>query len=574
MRPGRPGAAHRREMLTSHSPGGRSPGDARTNRPGTPDPLVSRPLVVSLGSLAALALALAAVLSLSSAPRAPEGTNLLIITVDTLRADRLGAYGHAAAGTPVVDALAARGMLFTEATTPFPRTTPALASLFTGLWPYRHGSREVGQAMDEEVTTLAQVLSARGYTTVGVCANGAAGVKQGLSRGFGRFLEYEDLPTGLARSVTDSALAEVAQVPAGEPLFLWVHYIDPHFPYLPPAAWAEKSEGAACRKLVKDLDADRWSVGEMFVDVDGIASKALEACRHLYDREIAYTDAEVGRLLDGLREAGRLEPGLVVFTSDHGENMGEAGLYYEHGPSVNDASLRVPLVVAGAGVGAGVDGGTIRLEDLMPTLLGLLGVAGEELPAMDGADLSRRLAQGLSRRWGWGGREPVAFAESGSALLPETTTYVLSGRLHALHCLNAGAFSLCAKGRRGVPRLYDHEADPRLTTPVDDRFPEEKALLLAGWERWKPEGARERTVRTTRFKLVEEPRWRGGYRRRLYDLAADPAETRDVSREHPEAVRRLAALLEAWTRGIGDGQEPGERDAEDLETLRALGYVQ
>ena len=171
---------------------------------------------------------------------------LLLISVDTLRADAVGASGNAEAHTPNIDRLIAGGTYFTAAIAPIPRTTPALGSLLTGRWPHYHGSRDVGDAIGA-VATLAEILRGHGFATTAVSANSSAGPKQGLDRGFDGFTTYEDLEAlyagrlysdlsaaspdnpGWATAVTDQALERIAELPAGGPWFAWLFYFDPHF---------------------------------------------------------------------------------------------------------------------------------------------------------------------------------------------------------------------------------------------------------------------------------------------------------------------------------------------------------
>lgn len=487
--------------------------------------------------------------------RAP---NIILITVDTLRADRLGVSGHEAAHTPTIDGLAAAGVRFTQATTPFPRTTPALASLLTGLWPHHHGSREIWEPF-ETGTTLAQALAARGYATLAVSANPAAGRRQNLDRGFEVFVDADELPAETADRVTDAVLERLDRVDRDRPLFLWVHYTDPHFPYLPPPDYAAP-QAPRCRELMDALRSRRLAMGHVEADLSGLSSQAQGDCSDLYDAEIAYTDLQMGRLVAALKVGGHLEGAYVVFTSDHGENLGEDDLWYGHGPSVHDAALRVPLAISGPGIAPGVDTGAFRLEDLAPTLLGLLGVP---LPAADGVDLSARLAGGATD-------EPVALAEGGSALNVTYFKRVYSGRAHSQSCINGGRFSLCAYPGR-APHLYDTEADPQLQTDVSDRYPAEVQRLLAASRQWRPEGARERSVRVPPFKLIERPLLEGGYRRALYDLRTDRDEAQDVSAEHPDVAARLSRLLDDWA--PPPPAPPAPMPSQSAKSLRALGYI-
>jgi hypothetical protein len=149
--------------------------------------------------------------------------------------------------------------------------------------------------------------------------------------------------------------------------------------------------------------------------------------------------------------------------------------------------------------------------------------------------------------------------------------YVRSGRTGGRHCLNGPRYSLCAAPDEPA-RLYDHVADPALRSDVSDRYPEIAQRLRVAAAVWTPSRARERTVRSPEFKLVEYPRLEGGYRRALYDLRADPGETIDVSSERPEVTRSLAARLERWSAELVP-EQPVEPSADQIEALRALGYV-
>ena len=510
------------------------------------------------GLLVAVLAAVALCASCGSSDRLPD---VIFITVDTLRTDRLGVAGHDLARTPVIDGLAASGTFFSQATTPFPRTTPGLASLMTGLWPQHHGSREVGQPMDPPAT-LAELLADHGYATVGFSANRVAGALEGFGRGFEQLVVQHGM---VADDATSSALQLVQQVEPERPLFLWVHYIDPHFPYLPPSHIVDPSDAPLCEELGNSLLRRREIAGLIHTDFEGRSSAALQDCSTLYDGEIAFVDASMGTLLDRLRTLGRLDRAIIVFTSDHGENLGEGDLFYEHGPDVQDASLRVPLIFSGESIAGGrVDPGVARLEDVVPTLLSLLGL--DAIPA-DGVDLSPRLREAKSS-----GKveEPVAVAESGFALNFELWGSVVSGRPGHIRCANDERFSLCVfpDSRRG---LFDRERDPHYERDVSRDHPEVVRRLVRATVLWPGTTARQRTARTTEFKLVEYPSLDGGYRRALYDLRADPGESRDVAGEHPDVVQRLAEQLEAAQIPAAESFELSE---EQLEALRSLGYTQ
>jgi arylsulfatase A-like enzyme len=519
----------------------------------------------SPGSLPALGTAFALIFACASCDDrpVPAGPDVILITVDTLRADRLGFAGHAGAVTPNVDALAARGRVFTQATTPLPRTTPALASLLTGRAPGGlgapglggggHGSTEVGVPMTAGVPTLATRLHALGWETLAVSGTPVAGPDQGLDAGFETFVVMPDPP---ARDLTARALGLVQKADPDRPVLLWVHYTDPHFPYLPPVDAPVNPAAPACRELAKKVTSGKLRRWRVFGDTGGVASAAKADCDALYDAEIAHMDAAVGTLLSGL---GARAQGLVVFSADHGENMGEDGLWYEHGPTVADASLRVPLVIGGPGIAPGEDGGVARLEDVAPTLLATLGLP--PLPSSVGGDLRRAPSV----------RAPVALARSGSALHARLAVTLRAGRADDLNCLHGPVFSLCSKG------FYDRRSDRALRQDRTGQHPEDEARLATWAARWPAEQTFQYTVRSPRWKLVATPTAEGGYRETVlpvgqggWQLGAESATAASG-----ETVGALRAALPAVVReGLASSETVGPRSDETADRLRALGYVE
>ncbi len=370
-----------------------------------------------VGRLTALVACLVLVGACGRANRPP--TNVLVITLDTLRADHVGSYGYGAAKTPVLDALAARGARFASATTTTPLTLSAHTSLFTGTWPTTHGVRDnTGFYVDDSVTTLAEVLKGRGYRTGGFVGAFVLDARWGIAQGFDYYFDEfdlsEDVGPGLDAiqrrgfEVVDAATTWLRQ-PATTPFFAWVHLYDPHTPYDAPAEFA--SQFPATR--------------------DGA-----------YDAEVAYADAQVGRLLSTLQADGRLENTIVVVMADHGEQLGEHR-EQSHGFFVYDAVVQVPLIVAGPGIASRVVPDQVRIVDVMPTVLDLLGV---EVPsAVQGASL--RPALGGQRQ------ELLAFSESWYP------------RFHygwsELQAVRDGRYKFILAPRR---ELYDLTADPKELT--------------------------------------------------------------------------------------------------------------
>ncbi len=331
-------------------------------------PMVGRRRFAGRGALCALVWVFVWVGCGRGADGGDRPKNLLLVTLDTLRADRLGSYGYAAASTPNLDALAARGLRFTQATTVTPLTLPAHSSLLTGTFPAYHGVRDNGGFyLDEKHQTLAEVLRAAGWRTGGFVGAFVLDSRWGIAQGFERFFDDFDL-TQFERApgmdaiqrpgaeVVEKALAWLAE-DRERPFFAWVHLYDPHMPYAAPEPYR---------------------------------SRFPPTLSGAYDAEIATTDALVGRLLAALEDDGRLAGTLVVVLADHGEMLGEHG-EMTHGFFVYDAAVRIPLLLAGPGVGAGVIRDQVRIVDVMPTVLAHLGV--EPPAAVQGVDL-RPLVRG------------------------------------------------------------------------------------------------------------------------------------------------------------------------------------
>jgi arylsulfatase A-like enzyme len=286
----------------------------------------------------------------ASAPERPTSTSVLLVTLDTTRADHLGCYGAAFAATPNLDELAREGVRFDEAISPTPLTLPSHASIFTGMVPRRHGVRDNALfRLGEKPDVLAGVLGRHGYTTAAFVSSVVLDRITGLDRGFE---VYDDTVRVGARSAFDYRERAAIQTNdtvlrhldgLEEPFFLWVHYFDPHLPYVPPEPFRGRFPGRP------------------------------------YDGEIAFMDQQLGRLLDAVRK--RTASLLVVVAGDHGESLGEHG-EDAHGVFLYRATQRVPLIVAGPGVPRGrVVPGRTGLVDVAPTLLDLLG-----LPPLHGVD--------------------------------------------------------------------------------------------------------------------------------------------------------------------------------------------
>jgi arylsulfatase A-like enzyme len=268
-----------------------------------------------------------------------EPPNLLLVVLDTVRADHLSTYGYARETSPNLSALAASGVRFEQVVSAAPWTVPSHASLMTGLTPAEHGSHHESWRLAPEIPTLAERLRAAGYRTAAVSANPFVGPVSGLDRGFERFTSV----TSGGRAVTDAALAFVSEA-SPRPFFLFVNYMDAHLPYpSTPPEWRTRflsnvDDATVLMPLQLQQMTGRYACGLASPD-----PARIERVVGLYDAAIAWLDSLVGELLRGLGDAR--EDTLVVVLSDHGELLGEHGLV-EHQYAIYEPLLRVPLIAS------------------------------------------------------------------------------------------------------------------------------------------------------------------------------------------------------------------------------------
>ena len=289
-----------------------------------------------------------------SPPAFPTPPSILLVTLDTLRADHVGCYGARGAETPNLDALAREGVRFDEARSHVPLTLPSHATILTGLLPPRHGVRANGLfKLGPDIPTLAAALHERGYRTAAVVASVVLDRAYGLDRGFDLYDDNQHVGEREAFDYEERGSSQIAEavekeIPAlAPPFFLWAHFYDPHAPYVAPSPYRERHASSP------------------------------------YDAEVAFSDAGLGRVLRAAREraGGNL---IVAVLSDHGESLGEHG-ENQHGYTLHRGVLRVPLILAGPGIPRGrAITATVGLVDVAPTLAAL---GGASLPGTDGSSL-------------------------------------------------------------------------------------------------------------------------------------------------------------------------------------------
>jgi arylsulfatase len=338
--------------------------------------------------------------------------DLLLITVDTLRADRLGAYGSPLGLSPQLDALAAESQVFTRAFSPASYTLPAIISLLTGRQPDELGIRANVSVLRGGVPTLATQLWTQGWRTGAVVSNAILQKRVGIHVGFDlyddEFPDWETnrrVPERIAADTTDAALEMLAALAAdgdgAAPIFLWVHYQDPHGPYTPPDGYRERYLEVERRAPdgLRQLPVDESQVGNGGIPAYQQVGDSHEVAfyRAGYDGEIHYVDEQIGRLLRTVASGGPLADAVVVLTADHGEGLGERDYWFAHGEYLTDPIVHIPLFVRAPGIGAGRRDDVVSLVDLAPTLTRLVGadtmgdLPGRDLFAPDAASAASRV---------------------------------------------------------------------------------------------------------------------------------------------------------------------------------------
>lgn len=452
----------------------------------------------------------AASIGCSAEPWRPP--DIILISIDTLRADHLPTYGYERPTAPRIDALAAQSMVFERAYSVAPHTLPAHTSLFTGLHPGRHGVLDRGDTLAPDVPTLAELLGAQGYQTAAFTNCYFLMPEFRTDRGFTVHDYAHDIESPRTAAATNDAILSWIDQLGSEPYFLFAHYFDVHsdwdvLPYEAPEPYRTRFAGAppaGFRTGEGRSTATRWLAEQNRRGLD-LRDDELAYLRGLYDAGIAYTDAQVGALLDGLAARGRLDRAIVIVTADHGEEFGEHGRLLH--TQVYDELLRVPLLISlpemrGATTSgcrprtpslaapAGRSSALVQHVDVLPTLADCLDVPPP--PAVQGRSFLAVLG------WGAGSREAVYL---------------------------------------DTPRGW------------------QRGILRDGW------------------KLVEMP---ASGTRRLYHVEGPSGDRQDVASAHPERVATLAAELDRHRRENEAGRVAGEQIAVPdhvHEALEALGYL-
>jgi arylsulfatase A-like enzyme len=307
--------------------------------------------------------------------KAPLRPDILLITIDTLRADSLEPYGSTDTLTPNIARLADAGVVYEAATTPMPLTRPAHASILTGLYPDQHGVLTNRQILPEEDVTLAEILLDAGYQTAGFTGIRFLNQRSGLAQGFVDFSAPKDkTEKPRAKTVVERAISWLGGADSETPILLWVHVFDPHQPYDPPRNFRRGIDP----ELERRIPAIRWkALNRVARGNNGdVPTDVFELALDYYRGEVEYTDFWIGRLLENFDRLRGPRGSMVVVTADHGECF-ENGNHFEHADCLYEGALQVPLIVRypdGVGAGLRVDRRVSNL-DITPTVLHELSIA-------------------------------------------------------------------------------------------------------------------------------------------------------------------------------------------------------
>jgi len=474
---------------------------------------------------------------------------VLLVTIDTVRADHLGCYGHHRRTTPVIDHLSSEGLLFREALSSVPLTTPSHASIFTGLHPRSHAVLGNSWQLDHTRKTMAECFRGAGYRTAAFVSAVVLDPRCGLDRGFQYYGAIERRGPGAVlhrprpgeppgedgrsdpthrmagrhrrgTETVDEALAWMSAQPGNAPLFVWVHLYDPHQPYDPPEpfrrlfgperggrnlatilrpAFNERPFDLPEEEQRRDEDrrrrSDDWVPSrERLIDSRSITVDERQRIGELYDGEVALADFQVGRLLAWIKGHGRYDNALIAVLGDHGEVLGEHLDYFGHHHLLYDASLRVPLAIRLPGGGQGcVMRQPVSTVDVAPTILRAAGISSPG--GIDGRDLqSRPLARPVYCETYLGtARRALPLDLEHRSVAPGHGTAIHQ------HAVRDGRWKLVlAVGPETSPKLFDLDADPGEQTNVADDHQALVRALQKHWDLWCADHALPRRERNHR----------------------------------------------------------------------------
>lgn len=446
-----------------------------------------------------------------------ERPNVLLVVLDTARADRFSFMGYERKTSPHIDELAEGGAVFSRTFATAFWTLPSHASLFTGLHPSQAGATSESNHLPDSGRILAEILRSHGYDTAAFVCNPWISLERGFGRGFDQFKEMWRKPAQMKWRLRQGDMEKAAvknvlawfekQRSRDEPFFVFVNLNCAHMPYWPPEPHRSAFlKSGSDPERVEELGRIRsmWShlAGELKLD-----EADLRVMNDLYDGEIAFADECVGEIVGRLRSDGVLDETMVIVTSDHGENLGDHGMI-DHLLSMYDTTLHVPLVVRYPErfEPRTVDERLASLVDIAPTVLEVCGL-----------------------------KDTIGTGES-----------------------------LCRDDHERVFVTAENERPLNAVRLMKEKYP---AFDVSSIDR------PVRAIRTDRHKLI----WEEGKKAELFDLRRDPSEQNDIALEEEEKRKQLYNLLKGWADSAFSSEKPPSfqsRDEDALEALRALGYAE
>jgi len=389
-------------------------------------------------------------------PGDPAPPHIILISTDALRADHLSLYGYPRQTSPSISDLARTSFTFSNAITVIAKTGPSFATMLSGRHPQEHRVQKNRQALPADLPYLPEILKEHGYRTAAFLSNYNLSHEKGYSRGFDMFRMFP-LDKRKVEAINE-AFAQWARADWDQPTFIWIHYIDPHGPYTPPPDYSgmfvddELFDGS--KRVTSDYDTTDVAEQEDLLRAVPIYQRLQGEDRVAYyvaqyDAEIRYVDNAVGEIISLLRKRGLFDESVFIFTSDHGESMGEHDYYFEHGAFAYQATLHIPLIIKRPGQREGRTVDTlVSTLDVVPTLLNLAGIAPDL--ELKGRDLSGGAEKGAS---------PV--------LIENAAEYP-----RKLVGLSTARYKYLKDESTGEEELYDLSNDPQETTNLSEGAPE------------------------------------------------------------------------------------------------------
>ncbi|MBW2976271.1 sulfatase-like hydrolase/transferase [Candidatus Woesearchaeota archaeon] len=417
--------------------------------------------------------------------------NVILLVIDALRSDHLGINGYSRDTSPNIDKIANEGVLFSNAITPTPSSTPSIASMMTGLYPHSHGLRFIHrQKLNPKITTLAEILQTHGYKTIG---HDLGSVGDGIEKGFEEFsllrwrisnkirrtikkLFYRNYKIEQAEELTLFAKKQIKKH-RNKKFFLYLHYDDLHWPYEPPKPFGEMFDpDYTGDHIFNDWD-NKIKRGDMIFNNPLPKEEIYHAIAH-YDGLIRFIDRQIGDLIRFLEEMNLKDKTLIVITADHGESLGEHNLHFQHTVCLYEEGIRIPLIISSPDIKQPKKIETqVQSIDIMPTILDILGITLIE--TIDGKSLIPLVNGG-------GDNRKYLFGENGELLFKQNNRIFIPGIKGKWRMIRTNEWKLIyiPHPEKDIYELYNLKNDPKEKINLVDREAEIARMLKEELFKW------------------------------------------------------------------------------------------